>query len=218
MRASRDTRWMMRGMLAALLVAGLGAGGCIFSPDNDSGDDQPPPPPPTYEFPSTEQILMENFKTAYGRMDIDGYRDVLHDDYIFKFKQEDVENLGLEYDRWYKDEELEGAQNLFSGQPSPSTGEAGVSGIEWSLLSPVGTWEDSTDPDFPNSERALYNIFLRIERPGTTTIEIQGQQIFYVTSRDSVMGDGTTRPYFQLVGQVDMSQGPTQTKLADGTS
>lgn len=156
-------------------------------------------------FPGTPDKLMANFKKAYDEMDIEGYREILEAAYKFFFQQADIDNLGLTFDYWERDDELQSAANIFSGDPSPSSGEAGVSDIDFNFLEAATVWEDSVNPDFPGARRALYQVILFFERPGTTTIEVQGRQEFYVTSHDSVQEDDFIKDYYQVVGQVDLS-------------
>ncbi|MFH1845897.1 MAG: hypothetical protein ABIF77_22160 [bacterium] len=209
MHAKRLQRWAFL-TVGMLLV--LGSAGCIFSPDDDP---QPPPPtpPPSYIFPDTEAKLLANFRESYSKLDIDEYRNILHTNYRFFFQDHDITTLGLLSDHYNRDDELDATTNMFSGEPKPNPGAIppepdpipAISNIEFSLLDPVGTWGPSFHPDFPNARRALYTIELSITRPGAKTIVISGRQEFYVISRDSVMTDGSTKDYFQLLGQVDMS-------------
>jgi hypothetical protein len=190
--------FLLPGVLLLMLAP---LAGCIFSPDDIKGP-PPPPPPPAYEFPDTQDKVIKNLREAYVKMDIDGYRNVLHKDYIFKFQQFDIDALGLPSDHLTREEDLESTRKLFSGQPA---GDApAVSGITWSLLEGIGIWETSYNPEFPASQRRLYNFEINITRPGDTTIIVTGQQEFYVASRDSVV-DGSPTPYWELLGQVDLS-------------
>ncbi len=202
-------------MKTRALIFGLGlllvlfSGGCIFSPDDDGnppGDPGPKPPDPTYPFPSTADILMSNFQLTYMRMDDEGYRNVLHTNYLFRFQEFDIDELDLPSDHLNRDEDLEVMTRVFSGDAVVnSQGETipGISQITFPILTPQTIWDGSTDPDFPNAQRRLYWVELNFSRPGASTIIVQGQTEFFVTSRDSLQGDGTTAQYWQLVGQVD---------------
>ncbi|MFH1845570.1 MAG: hypothetical protein ABIF77_20480 [bacterium] len=156
---------------------------------------------------------MANFRESYSKMDIDEYRNILHTEYKFFFQEYDINELGLLSDHLNRDDELDATRNMFSGEPIPNPGAIepepnpipAISTIEFSLLDPLGTWGPSFHPEFPSARRALYAIVLSITRPGAKTISITGKQEFYVISRDSVMTDGSTKDYFQLLGQVDMS-------------
>lgn len=192
--------------LMPLLLVALAGSGCIFSPDNDT---QPPPPPPVIPFPDSESQLIANFKTAYTSMRIDDYRPVLHPDYVFILRAEDVPPGGS--DRFTYAEELAVTENMFSGLPIPRPGDTtvpAISSISIAVLDQVGTWLDvgSSDPDFPNTRNGLYNIQLTFSRADANTIIVNGQQEFYVTSRDSLV-NGETKQYFQLRGQRDRTIG-----------
>jgi hypothetical protein len=189
--------FLLPGLLLMLLAA---LAGCIFSPDTPPNDK--PPPPPNYVFPDTEGKVIKNLQEAYVKMDIDGYRNVMHKDYIFKFQQYDIDNLNLPADHLTRMEDLVSTQNLFSGQAV--SGVPAVASITWPVLEGIGVWEASVNPEFPNTMHRLYNFMINITRPGATTIIITGQQEFYAASRDSLI-DGTLTPYWELLGQVDLS-------------
>ncbi|MHB8080144.1 MAG: hypothetical protein ACYDIE_12925 [Candidatus Krumholzibacteriia bacterium] len=192
--------------LAPLLLLSLAGAGCLFSPDNTK---PPVVPPAEMPFPSTEDLLIANFKTAYTSMKIDDYRPVLSPQYVFILRPEDV--LPGESDRFTYAEELAVAENMFSGLPIDHGGGnvvPAISGISIAVLDRQGEWSDvgASDPDFPNTRRGLYLIQLTFSRADANTIIVNGQQEFYVTSRDSLV-DGVTKPYFQLRGQRDLTTG-----------
>lgn len=190
--------FLLPGVLLLMLAP---LAGCIFSPDPDP-DPVKPPPPPAYVFPDTPDKVIDNLQEAYEKMDIDGYRNVLHMNYIFKFQQYDIDNLNLPSDHLTREEDLESSTNLFSG--NAVNGVPGVSQITWPSNEKEGTWETSYNPEFPNSQRCLYNFEMNITRPGATTIIVKGKQEFYVAERDSMV-DGSPRQYWELLGQVDLS-------------
>ncbi len=191
--------------LMPLLLAVLTGSGCLFSPDNDT---QPPPPPPVIPFPDSEDQLIANFKTAYTSMNIDNYRPVLHPDYLFILRAEDVPPGGS--DRFTYAEELAVTENMFSGLPIERPGDTtvpAISSISIAVLNRLGIWIDvgPSDTNFPNTRKGLYEIQITFSRPDANTIIVNGEQEFYVASRDSV-ANGLTRQYFQLRGQVDMTR------------
>jgi hypothetical protein len=190
-------------------LAVLATGGCIFSPQSEDGG--PATPPPEAVWPDTPEKLMGNFEIAYLTMDYTIYEDVLHEDYKFVFAD------GLRI--WERLDDLESMQNLFAGNPGedPDTGaiKPGVQSIDINTFIPLGDWihEPATHPNFPDSERALYNVMLvfnlGLGDDGTpSTITVQSDQLFYVRSEEIDQGDGTTKTKFFLLGQQDFDDLP----------
>ncbi len=161
-------------------------------------------------FPDTPDKVIQNLRSAYQQMNIDAYRHILHPNFVFKFQQYDIDNLNLPSDHFTREEDLASTENMFSGQ---IVGEVpAVGSISWPMLEGISVWETSYNPEYPNSQRRLYSFAINITRPGATTLIFHGQQEFYVTSRDSMV-DGSPTPYWQLLGQVDLSD----TGVARGT-
>lgn len=192
--------------LVPLVLVALAGSGCLFSPDSGKGPDTPPVVIP---FPDSPDQLIANFKTAYTSMRIDDYRPVLHPEYVFLLRPEDVAPGGS--DRFTYAEELAVAENMFSGLPIPRPGDTpvpAISNISIAVLNRLGTWIDvgPSDPNFPNTKRALYEIQLSFFQAPEFTIIVNGQQEFYVTSEDSLV-NGETKQYYQLRGQRDLTIG-----------
>ena len=190
--------------LGLVVVLTIAAAGCLFSPEPKTNEDPLPPGPP---FPDTPDQLMANFKTAYTGLEIVPYRLALHPDYVFIFRPEDVPPGAS--GRLICAEELAVAENLFSGLPIERPGDTtipAISAISIALLNRLGDWTDvgPDDQDFPNTRRGLYAIQLTFSRVDANTIIVNGQQEFYVVSRDSTVS-GVTKPYFQLRGQRDLT-------------
>ncbi len=194
-----------RNLLLALSVALMcAASGCIFSPDDDGGGGGTTVVRP---FPGTPDQVMENFRTAYSTRDLDFYNEVLHADYRFYFTQEDVLSGAVPTEFWGKAEEMEATENIFSGNAyqSPDGGsEAGVSAITFSQLDQTVDWQPvgPEDPDFPSTQWASFTVAIDFERTGDTTIQVRGQQLFWV-SCDTVVVDGLRKAYYQVRGQRD---------------
>ncbi len=200
-------------MRTKALLVGLGmllwlcAAGCIFSPDEEDGGGGPPPTPPL-PFPDSEDQLMANFKTIYEAMDINEYGKILDTNYRFKYQPFDVESLNLPGEFHNRDDELGIMRNIFSQNAivnSQGQRQEAITEITVRVLDPVSIWEDSTDPDFPDSRKRLYTVNLEFKRPEDTTIIVQGSQEFYVSSRDS-LHNGIPKLYWQLVGQIDLTE------------
>lgn len=190
--------------LGSLLL--LAAAGCLFSPDEP--DDPPDGGDPTeLPFPDSKEQLLANFQRAYELMDINVYGPMLHDDYKFFLQEDDIEGLGLPFDHFNRDDDIDLMENIFSGNPHlRDDGEvsAAVTEITFSTLDQNSVWEPSTHPDFPGAERALYLVDISFLRPADTTILVNGRTEFYLVSRDS-MNNGVPTPYWQVMGQVDQT-------------
>jgi hypothetical protein len=190
--------------LGLVVLLTIGAAGCLFSPDPKTHEVPLPPAPPP---PDTPDQLMANFKTAYTGLDIADYRLVLHPDYVFIFRLRDV--LPGASDRFTCAEDLAVAEKMFSGLPIERPGDMtlpAISSIQFTTFNRAGPWTEVglEDPDFPNTKRALYDIELTFSRAGANTIIVNGQQEFFVASRDTVVS-GVAKQYCQLQGQRDLS-------------
>jgi hypothetical protein len=198
-------------LTGALLIFGLN--GCIFSPD-DNGDGGGGVVTPKYDWPESKEILMQNFRDAYSAMDLDGYIDMLHDDYQFIYKDLDG-TIGTLY---YNDEKII-ATNMFSGDPrtNPNTGElqGGISAIDIKKLD-ITEWSEIQEGDrefgmFENAweGRFLTEIVFTYDDPNTgspSTYTVDGVQSFivapFLAERNNIMVDK-----WKIVGQKDRASG-----------
>lgn len=185
-------------------VAMFSLTGCIFSPDDDTG----PPPgnePIDYPFPDTKEQVLENFKTAYEEMDIEGYTDCLHEDFKFLFTPEDQTQYQIPNAYFERAEDLEVTERIFSGN---SHGEQhGLQSISIPEWQPDGVWnqESANHSYFPESYRGLYSIYMvYTEVGGEHTLTIQSTQLFYLEPVEELQDDGTTRTRWYIIGQQDM--------------
>lgn len=193
--------------LAVLLT--IAASGCLFGPKPESEEEPLPPAPLPMPFPDSEDQVIANFKAAYTAMRIDDYRAVLHPRYAFILRPEEVLPGGS--GRFNYAEEFTVAENMFSGMPIERPGDTplpAIAAISIAVINRQGAWFDvgPSDPDFPNTKRALYEIQLTFSQHPEFTVIVSGQQEFYVASRDSTV-NGETKRYFQLRGQRDLSNG-----------
>lgn len=189
-------------LVLALGLMALAASGCIFSPDPDP--DPPTPDPVEYPKAFTTTIMMDNFKTTYTERDIDGYRALLDDRFLFFFTSQ---TGGF----WTKEEDLISTTNMFSGQAvTNSDGELtkAISSIDVDQLIIKEAWTpvSASHPHFgeiPGVQTALYQIrFVLHHDQGTITVE--SDQIFYGVPIATDQGDGTTRDEWFLIGQEDV--------------
>ncbi len=194
---------LLMGLICLLVVPT----GCIFSPD-DGGDDIIIVKP-KLQFPDTPDKLMENFSAIYTNMDIEGYRNLLSPDYKTILKAStttEFPEVGTELDY---SEEIQIQTNMFSGasgHDSAGNPTNPISSISFQEPIQVTSWEATplSDPHFPGASNALYNVLFEFNRAGDKTLQVTGQIRFYITSRDSLY-NGAVRPYYQMVGQEDLT-------------
>ena len=189
----------------ALLIA---PAGCIFSPDDDGGEN-PPPPPPELPWPISADVLMQNFQTIYETMDIDEYRKIMHPDFLTILQEattEEFPDVGTTLD---VNEELRIHERMFSGDAlTDPNGDfvPGVASIAFDKFRALDTWVLSPGDDIiPNAEWAPFEVDFLFDRgQNFSTLKVAGTIKFYVTSKDS-LHQGTTKKYYQMIGQVDLT-------------
>ena len=193
-------------LLAALLTALL-AGGLLCGLSGCSGDDDPTATKPDASpRPESESVLLQLLGQACEDRDAATYAALLDAGFEFLPQDADLGFFGLPSGyRIDRDEEASIAANLFSGQPSPSTGEAGVRDIRFNVMDGVGQWADSQNPLFPGCRFRAFNFELEFERPGATTLVVKGQQEFYCARIDTSLPGIGPVSYWRLRGQVDLS-------------
>ena len=180
----------LRKLLFACLLAALVAG---CSDENPVDIDDPDLTPP----PETPEQLMANFVTALESMDIEGYADCLHEDFMYVFRDGSV---------WDRATDVAGMQRLFSGEASAGSWGFGVHSIDVRGLELDGEWTSTTatHPLFPDSDVGVHGariIFLM--EGGTNTITVNGEQIFYLVEEEIAKDDGGTESRWSILGQLD---------------
>jgi len=160
-------------------------------------------------FPDSPDQLMANFQTTYENRFFPWHRDLLHPDFLMILQQETVDQfpeLGSTIDL---NEELRIHERMYSGENLTDPNGAfvpGMKSISFGTFRPLDDWQLSPANDpIPDALFAPYEVnFLFNRGPQYSQISIKGQIRFYVTSRDSLY-EGTVRPYYQMVGQVDLT-------------
>jgi len=158
--------------------------------------------PDFYQWSETPDELMGTFAQAYGEMSINPYEDILHEDFKFIF----IDDVAI----WDKADDLASTANMFAGNPGQNPDGSfreGVQSISLNTLIRQTPWEGihANDPDFPDSERALYQVNIRFTlEGGLNTITVASDQEFYVKAEQIDQGDGTTRTRYFLAGQRDL--------------
>ena len=197
-------------MLLALVLL-IAPAGCIFSPDE--GGDGPPPKEPL-PWPETQEQLMANFVTAYEKMDIDYYREVIHQDFRIYLSQQTIDDFDTG-DYFDYDTEVQIARNMFSGNAITRDNgsiEPGITGFQFTYLTQATSWEPTpADDRIPNARRALYNLELYINRTeGAPRLRIgggDGGQIEFYLRNIPQESQGRMRDRWWMVGQVDYTVG-----------
>lgn len=194
-------------LLPALTVLLLVQPGCFLSPDE--GDDDNVTPPVVLPFPGTKDLVMANFKTIYENMDIAGFRNLLHPDYLCFLQQSTIDAFPDVGETLDINEELQIHERMFSGQ-SGTDAQGGltnpISSIVFAEPEQVTNWARSpADDRIPNADFARFNVLFEFIRTGDTILQVKGDIIFYLTSRDS-LHEGITKPYYQMIGQVDLTE------------
>lgn len=186
-----------RAHLAVLLTIAFVASGCIFSPGGDDGGDTPPPPP-IDTCADTPDGVMQLFRTIYAARDLDAYREILSQDYLW-IPQGDEEILTY-------DGEIAVAEKMFNGLAGRDN--VIISSITIDLFQPQGTWQPtpSNDPNFgglADSQWRSYLIDFSFSISGGNLIlRVQGPVRYYVTSE--TVDDQTC---FRILGQEDLTIG-----------
>ncbi len=189
------------GTCCATIVIALGLSLFLGCSDENPGEPDPGDSP-VYIWNDTADKLMTWFKLAYTNMDIEGYENCLHPDFRFVF---------INNDSWDHADDVASTENMFAGNPGEDPVGAprpGVQSIEIIEMTQMLPWETtlSDSPDFPNTQKALYdvNIVFYLDG-GEDTITVTSQQFFFTVAVDVDQGDGTTRTRFYLYGQQDIA-------------
>ena len=195
------SRRIALGLCALALLSGAGCGKSSTTPD--------PVVPDPMDFPSTADIAMHNFQVSYESMSPARLATVTHPQSIIILQQStqiSFPDVGETLDR---EEQIRIAERMFSKQdvvdPNGMLVPA-VKTIQFQTFQRVGNWGTSLPTDaIPNTECALYAVQFLFDRGQTrSTLKITGNIKFYVSHRDSTAA-GVTRPYYQVIGQADLT-------------
>jgi len=160
-------------------------------------------------YPSTRDILMNNFKQIYEDRDYDKFRDMMHEDFFMVLQQSTQENFPDVGEFIELDEELYMHGRMFAGDPviDPSGSIVpGIAGISFYDFRQIDQWVTSAPNDtfYPNSDYGTWQVDILFSRPGFKDYNVKGRIQFYVVSRDS-LHEGTVQPYWQMFGQIDLT-------------
>ncbi len=109
-------RVIVKWSLLALPVLLLLMAGCPFSPEKDP---KPPvdPPDPDYVANTSITNVLANLKTSYNKQNIEQYKALLHQDYLYIFDPRDVGTHGIP-ESWIYPDEVASAEHLFRSDPN----------------------------------------------------------------------------------------------------
>lgn len=152
---------------------------------------------------------MRNFQAVYETRYFPGFLDLLHPDFLTILQEsttQEFPDVGTTLD---VNEELRIHQRMFSGEAVTDPNGNFIPGVEtlsFSRFRALDTWTMSPPDDIiPNAEWAPYEVDILLDRGQMfSTLKVQGTIKFYVTSRDS-MHNGSMKKYYQMVGQVDLT-------------
>ena len=189
-------------MIAACLV-GCGKTSTIIDP---------PPPDIIRDPPATADALMADFMYTYETMDPERLAR-LTDPQSFIILQASTTatfpDVGEFLDRA---EQAQISSRMFSRQDvTDPNGNLvpGIQTIQFQTFQRVGSWGTSLPGDvIPNTECALYSVQVLFDRGQSySTMKVTGNIRFYVSHRDSTY-NGETYPFYQIIGQVDLTDSP----------
>jgi len=161
-------------------------------------------------FADTATQLMANFKTAYEAHDSLGYYEMLAPGYRMVLKSTTTfsfPELGENLDRA---EERRIADHMFGeaiGHDPNGNLVNPITSVAFQTPEQLTAWSLSLPDDpIPATPSALFNVMFEFNRAGDRTLQVSGQIKFYTATRES-LHLGTMRPYFQLMGMWDFTNG-----------
>lgn len=162
-------------------------------------------------FPGSADQLMANFMTTYETMDAEEYLLLMDPGFQMILQSQTIEefpDVGTALDHT---QESRIHRRLFSGEAvTDPDGNLipGVLAISFSRFRAQGAWAVSPEEGlFPDTEWALFEVEIFLDRGQTySTLKVDGMIKFHVTSRDS-LHEGSMREYYQMAGQVDLTNG-----------
>jgi hypothetical protein len=189
-------------LLAALL--------CLTGCGSDAGGGGLIVPESPLPFPDTPDKLMENFLTAYESMSFTEFTRMTDPAFVTILQQSTTTRfptVGTTLDIL---EEKRIHERMFSRQSVVDplgTTVVGIQAIEFRTFARQSVWATSLPGDaISNTTNALYDVDILLDRgPTVSLLKVQGTIRFYVSPRDSVVG-GVPRPYYRMVGQVDLTE------------
>lgn len=170
--SSRTARRLLTGLAAILIAGALGA--C-------SGRAPNAPEPAAGQPLDSPVHVLEALKYAYEHRDIELYRHLFTDDFVFLFAQTDSAGNAFRDRPWTRDDEIVFATHLFVGGGTEPPADT----ITLHFTNPLVDFPSTlhgANPAWHREIRAEVN--LRVVR-GETAIEVRGPGLFYFVRGDS---------------------------------
>lgn len=188
-------------LVGAVLLSAVGCG----EEENPAAiiDDDPSLGP----FPESADLLMANFQAAYETRNFDALRILLAPEFETHLQAATTEEFPDVGETLELAEELRIHERMFSGDALTDPNGDYVPGVESiSFLGFKRTQEwtvSGPDDAIIGVEWAPFDVNILLDRGERYSfLRTEGTIKFYVTSRDSVHR-GSTKKYYQMVGQVD---------------
>ena len=166
-------------------------------------------PYPDLPFPSNPDQLMANFQTVYEFRYAEGYKELMHPDFLTILQQsttDEFPDVGTTLDF---NEERRIHERMFSGEVVTDPDGIFVPGVRvivFQVFRALDAWALSPQNDIiPNAEWAPFEVDFLFDRgQNFSFLKASGTIKFYVTSRDS-LHEGVTKQYYEMIGQVDLT-------------
>jgi len=159
------------------------------------------------EYTSPEELMVA-FRTAYEKQDFNAFEALLHPDFETFLTAETraaFPSVGPTLD-W--SEETRIAERMFAGVPvADPEGHhvAGISDFVFQVMDQQSGWADSgPGAVIPNAQAAMFDVVISIVRPTDSFMKVNGQIMFFVAGRDTVI-NGVDRTYWTMLGQQDLT-------------
>ena len=131
---------VLRLLYVLSLISALSIPSCILSPEEDT---QPPDPTENYKPLTDKENVIYNLVQSYKLREIEPYKNLLHNDYIWRNQNEDITNPELLLPEFLsRDQDINSTTNMFAAangtHPDPSvtitTLELTIQSAVWSQI------------------------------------------------------------------------------------
>ena len=188
--------------LSALIVMALALTftGCTSDDPAAPPDDQQP----QYAAADSPDQLMDNFVQAYEAMDLEGYGDILHEDFIFDPVDEGG-HWGFPAD-WDKNTELLLTGNMFNGRDGQNPDGSlrdGIQSIRINSMVRQTAWVSPPPEEtlFDADLHALFDAAIVFTlNGGDNTMSVYYDQVFYVRAVETKLKSAEGDTLYELVG------------------